>query len=129
MERLNLFLILFTLVMLATYITILRMAVKRNFLSHNAFLFWFAMALMLFCMALYPTPIIELTMFLGFEVAANGVFFLAIGFLMMLNLLLSIELSKQKAMLLKMVQEHALDEAAKRTAPRADHRLSSETDQ
>ena len=108
MERLSFVLISFALGFGFFYVYLLRAAVKRHLLSHNSFLMWFAVALVLLFTAVFPTPVIALTRLFGFQVPSNGVFFLAIGFLMVLNLLQSIEISKQKAMILKITQDYAL---------------------
>ena len=98
----------FTMVFVACHLWLLRRTVQRNLLTQNSLLFWFAVALALFLMALFPAPMIRLTSWLGFEIAANGVFFLAIGFLMFLNLLQSLEISRLNRMILSLTQAYSL---------------------
>ena len=108
MERLNLVLLLGSTVFCLSWLAILRGAVKQNLLSHNSMLFWFAISLFLLGAALFPDPLVAITHFLGFEVASNGVFFLAIGLLLYLELLQSAEISRLKAMLLQLTQDVAI---------------------
>ncbi len=99
-----------TLVFLVAFLWLLRRTVKRNLLNQNSLLMWFAVCLFLVSMVFSPDVVITFSQRLGFETTANALFFLAIGFLMFLNLLQSLEISRLNGMLVRLVQHVAMAE-------------------
>ncbi|CAM2010003.1 DUF2304 domain-containing protein [Acanthopleuribacter pedis] len=99
-----------TITFLAVFFWLLRRTVKRNLLNQNSLLMWFGVCLFLLGMAVLPSEVIAVSKRLGFETAANALFFLAIGFLMFLNLLQSLEISRLNGMLVRLVQHVAMEE-------------------
>lgn len=99
-----------TLLFLLAFLWLLRRTVKRNLLNQNSLLMWFAVCLLLVSMVFSPDLVMRLSRRLGFETAANALFFLAIGFLMFLNLLQSLEISRLNGMLVRLVQHVAMAE-------------------
>ena len=78
-------------------------------------LLWLGLALVACLCAIFPSPLFGLAYLLGFNVASNFVFFLALFFFMVIALSLSIIVSKQQQRAKTLVQELAL----------LEHRLNS----
>lgn len=78
-------------------------------------LLWLGLALIACLCAIFPAPLFGLAYLLGFNVASNFVFFLALFFFMVIALSLSIIVSKQQQRTKTLVQELAL----------LEHRLNS----
>jgi len=79
---------------------------KRLLLKYS--LLWLILSVALFLSAVFPAPVYALAQFLGFEVAANFIFVIAIFFLLAISLSLSIIASKQAERSKTLMQELAL---------------------
>ena len=100
-----------TAVFLLAFGWLLRRTVKQNLMNQNSLLMWFAVTGLLLVMMVFPREVIRLSVWMGFETAANAVFFFAIGFLMFLNLLQSLEICRINAKLVRLIQHVAIEQA------------------
>lgn len=71
-------------------------------------LLWLVLALIACLCAIFPAPLFGLAYLLGFNVASNFVFFLALFFFMVIALSLTVIVSKQQYRTKTLVQELAL---------------------
>lgn len=71
-------------------------------------LLWLGLALIACLCAIFPAPLFSFAHLLGFNVASNFVFFVALFFFMVIALSLSIIVSKQQTRTKTLVQELAL---------------------
>ena len=71
-------------------------------------LLWLGLALIACLCAIFPAPLFSFVHLLGFNVASNFVFFVALFFFMVIALSLSIIVSKQQTRTKTLVQELAL---------------------
>ena len=98
------FIILVTLGFIVYIITLVSR--KRLMLKYS--LLWLALSAVVCLGAVFPGPVFSLATFLGFEVASNFIFVIAIFFLIAISLSLSIIASKQTRYIDALMQELAL---------------------
>ena len=91
---------------------------KRLLLKYS--LLWLTLSVVLCLCAIFPTPVYAIAQYLGFEVAANFIFVIAIFFLLAISLSSSIIASKQTERSKIIIQELALlkQQIAKSTIPK-----------
>jgi len=79
---------------------------KRLLLKYS--LLWLTLSVVLCLCTAFPAPVYALAQFLGFEVASNFIFVIAIFFLLAISLSLSIIASKQTERSKTLIQELAI---------------------
>jgi len=98
-------LIIIVAIVFIAYI-ILLVSKRRLLLKYS--LLWLTLSVVLCLCAAFPTPVYVLAQFLGFEVASNFIFVIAIFFLLAISLSLSIIASKQTERSKTLIQELAI---------------------
>ena len=101
------------------FIAFIVVLVSRKRLLLRYSLLWLTLSVVLCLCAIFPTPVYAMAQFLGFEVASNFIFVIAIFFLLAISLSLSIVVSKQKERSKTIIQELALlkQQVMKNTIP------------
>lgn len=82
--------------------------VKHGKLLLRYSLMWLFLGVLLFVVALWPTPIFELSRILGFNVSSNFVFLIAVFFLLLIALSHARAISQQAIQVRKLTQRQAV---------------------
>ena len=97
---------LFVVCLSLFFYTLILVSKKRLLLKYS--LLWLALSAVLGFCALFPAPIYYLSKLVGFETPSNFLFVLAIIFLLLITLSLSVIASRQTAYIKSLVQELAI---------------------
>lgn len=101
----NLTLKIFLIAFLLIITVILINTLKRKNMSMRYVTVWIFILILLFLFALFPNILIVISNFFGFEAASNMIFLIGYFLLFYLSFTQSIEISKQKKEIVKLVQE------------------------
>lgn len=78
---------------------------KRNSLSIKNSLAWLFLPLVCLIIAIFPDPLSQFAIWLGFEAPSNFFFLILIGVLFLICFFLTISISHQQAKITKLIQE------------------------
>lgn len=94
----------------AVFMVLVCRQVSRGRLLLRYSLLWLTLALVTILVSVFPEPIYALSHYFGFDTPSNFVFFVALFFLLIICLSLSVVVSKQAIRMKNLVQAQALME-------------------
>ncbi len=83
-------------------------SLKRSTISVKSSIAWMLLPVVFLLIAIFPSPLEELSKWLGFENFSNFIFVIMIGLLLVLCFFLTIATSRQQDQINKLIQEISL---------------------
>lgn len=86
---------------------------RRNSMSIKNSIAWLLLPIAFLLVAIFPSPIEDLSRTLGFETLSNFIFLIIIGLLIVICFFLTIVISQQQVKITKLIQEISIIKKAK----------------